>query len=58
MISDRSYRAARPHAEAMECLAAGAGSQFDPVCVEAFATVRLDPARIASRAASAGRYSQ
>jgi HD-GYP domain-containing protein (c-di-GMP phosphodiesterase class II) len=46
MISHRSYRAALPHAQAMECLAAGAGSQFDPVCVEAFATVRLDPARI------------
>ncbi|MEA2622067.1 MAG: hypothetical protein QOH61_977 [Chloroflexota bacterium] len=47
MTSDRSYRAALPHAEAIERLEAGAGSQFDPVCVKAFATVRLDPARIA-----------
>jgi HD-GYP domain-containing protein (c-di-GMP phosphodiesterase class II) len=46
MTSDRSYRAAVPHAEAIERLEAGAGSQFDPVCVEAFATIKLDPARI------------
>jgi hypothetical protein len=30
----------------MQRLKAGAGSQFDPVCVEAFATVKLDPALI------------
>jgi HD-GYP domain-containing protein (c-di-GMP phosphodiesterase class II) len=46
MTSDRSYRAALPHAEAIERLEAGAGSQFDPVYVEAFADVRLDPARV------------
>jgi HD-GYP domain-containing protein (c-di-GMP phosphodiesterase class II) len=46
MTSHRSYRAALPHAEAIRHLKAGAGSQFDPVCVEAFATLKLDPARI------------
>jgi HD-GYP domain-containing protein (c-di-GMP phosphodiesterase class II) len=46
MTSDRSYRAALTHAEAMGRLKAGAGSQFDPVCVAAFATLKLDPARI------------
>jgi hypothetical protein len=46
MTSNRSYRAAVPHAEAMRCLKAGAGSQFDPVCVAAFATLKLDPGRI------------
>jgi HD domain-containing protein len=46
MTSDRSYRAALPHAEAIERLQDGAGSQFDPVCVEAFAALDLDPARI------------
>jgi HD-GYP domain-containing protein (c-di-GMP phosphodiesterase class II) len=46
MTSDRSYRTALPHAEAMERLEAGAGSQFDPVCVEAFATAKRDPAGI------------
>jgi putative nucleotidyltransferase with HDIG domain len=44
MTSDRSYRAALPHAEAIERLQAGAGSQFDPVCVEAFVALELDPA--------------
>jgi HD-GYP domain-containing protein (c-di-GMP phosphodiesterase class II) len=42
MTSNRSYRAALPHAEAIARLEAGAGSQFDPVCVEAFATLKLD----------------
>ena len=46
MTSDRSYRAALPHAEAIERLVAGAGSQFDPVCVAAFASVKPDPAPI------------
>jgi hypothetical protein len=46
MTSNRSYRTALPHAKAIERLEAGAGSQFDPVCVEAFATLELDPARI------------
>jgi HD-GYP domain-containing protein (c-di-GMP phosphodiesterase class II) len=46
MTSDRSYRTALPHAEAIERLEAGAGSQFDPVCVEAFVALDLDPARI------------
>jgi HD-GYP domain-containing protein (c-di-GMP phosphodiesterase class II) len=40
MTSDRPYRPARTLDEALDELHAGAGSQFDPVCVEAFA--RLD----------------
>jgi HD-GYP domain-containing protein (c-di-GMP phosphodiesterase class II) len=46
MTSDRSYRRALPHTEAIERLQAGAGTQFDPICVEAFATLDLDRARI------------
>jgi HD-GYP domain-containing protein (c-di-GMP phosphodiesterase class II) len=46
MTSDRSYRGALPHAEAIERLQAGAGSQFDPICVEAFVTLDLDRPRI------------
>ena len=46
MTSNRSHRGALPHAEAIRRLEAGAGSQFDPVCVEAFATLEIDPARI------------
>jgi HD-GYP domain-containing protein (c-di-GMP phosphodiesterase class II) len=46
MTSARAYRAAVPHAEAIRRLKAYAGSQFDPVCVEAFATLELDPTRI------------
>jgi HD-GYP domain-containing protein (c-di-GMP phosphodiesterase class II) len=44
MTSNRSYRPALPHAEAIRRIQAGAGSQFDPACVEAFATLELDPA--------------
>jgi HD-GYP domain-containing protein (c-di-GMP phosphodiesterase class II) len=43
MTSDRSYRPALGHAEAIGRLAADAGSQFDPVCVRAFAGLDLDP---------------
>ncbi|MCW2967420.1 MAG: hypothetical protein JWM71_1192 [Solirubrobacteraceae bacterium] len=46
MTSNRSYRAALPHAEAIARLMASAGSQLDPVCVEAFATLELEPARL------------
>jgi HD-GYP domain-containing protein (c-di-GMP phosphodiesterase class II) len=46
MTSHRSYRGALPHAEAIRRLEAGAGTQFDPVCVEAFATLELHPERI------------
>ena len=49
MTSDRSYRGALPHADAIERLEAGAGSQFDPICVEAFATLDLDDTRIDAR---------
>jgi HD-GYP domain-containing protein (c-di-GMP phosphodiesterase class II) len=37
MISDRSYRAARPEAAALAELRRCAGTQFDPAVVEAFA---------------------
>src|SRR5919197_487912 len=43
MTSDRSYRAALSHEEAMRRLEEGSGTQFDPVCVRAFATLRPDP---------------
>jgi hypothetical protein len=43
MTSDRSYRPALSHAEAIARLTADAGSQFDPVCVRAFAALDLDP---------------
>jgi len=43
MTSDRPYRPALTHAEAIARLWADAGAQFDPECVQAFA--RLDIAR-------------
>ncbi len=43
MTSDRSYRPALGHAEAISRLTADAGTQFDPVCVRAFAALDLDP---------------
>jgi hypothetical protein len=46
ITSDRSYRAALTYDEAIERLVAGAGSQFDPVCVEAFVALELGPAPI------------
>jgi ribonuclease P protein subunit RPR2 len=36
ITSERPYRAARPLSAALEELAAGSGTQFDPDCVEAF----------------------
>jgi hypothetical protein len=42
MTSDRSYRAALSHDEAIVRLQADAGTQFDPVCVRAFAALDLD----------------
>jgi len=44
MTSDRPYRAGMPLDDALEELRRGAGSQFDPACVAAFAA--LDVARI------------
>jgi HD-GYP domain-containing protein (c-di-GMP phosphodiesterase class II) len=41
MTSDRSYRPALSHAEAISRLQADAGTQFDPACVAAFATLDL-----------------
>jgi HD domain len=43
MTSDRSYRAALSHEEALRRLEEGAGTQFDPVCVLAFAELQPDP---------------
>jgi hypothetical protein len=48
MTSNRSYRPALSHEEALRRLRADAGTQFDPDCVRAFAT--LDLARTQSRA--------
>jgi HD-GYP domain-containing protein (c-di-GMP phosphodiesterase class II) len=47
MTSDRSYRPALSHAEAIARLQADSGTQFDPVCVRAFAALDLDPRAIA-----------
>ena len=48
MVNDRVYRAARPAAEAVAELRACAGTQFDPVVVEAFvAALRPDWIRAA-----------
>ena len=41
MTSDRSYRPALSHQEAVRRLREGAGSQFDPVCVATFAELDL-----------------
>jgi hypothetical protein len=43
MTSDRSYRDALPHDEAIRRLHADAGTQFDPDCVRAFAALDIDP---------------
>jgi HD-GYP domain-containing protein (c-di-GMP phosphodiesterase class II) len=43
MTSDRSYRPALSHAQALARLQADAGTQFDPACVAAFARLDLDP---------------
>jgi HD-GYP domain-containing protein (c-di-GMP phosphodiesterase class II) len=43
MTSDRSYRPALDHDEAIRRLTADAGTQFDPVCVRAFAALERDP---------------
>jgi HD-GYP domain-containing protein (c-di-GMP phosphodiesterase class II) len=39
MTSDRSYRAALPREEAVAELLRGAGTQFDPVVVDALVAV-------------------
>jgi diguanylate cyclase (GGDEF)-like protein len=63
MTSERPYRRARPHAEAMDELRRGAGTQFDPAVVEAFvrtlaqaadAEPRLEPMQSGDPAATAG----
>jgi HD-GYP domain-containing protein (c-di-GMP phosphodiesterase class II) len=43
MTSDRSYRPALGHDEAIGRLRADAGTQFDPECVRAFAALDLAP---------------
>jgi putative nucleotidyltransferase with HDIG domain len=43
MTSDRSYRAALGHSEAISRIRDAAGSQFDPALVEAFCVLELDP---------------
>ena len=50
LTSDRVYKAAMPVAEAVGIVRAGAGSQFDPVVVEAFLDVLDDVERIRDRA--------
>jgi len=41
MTSDRPYRSKRPLATAMEEIARGAGTQFDPLAADAFSTIPL-----------------
>ena len=36
MTTDRPYRKGMPREKALEILREGAGTQWDPVCVEAF----------------------
>jgi HD-GYP domain-containing protein (c-di-GMP phosphodiesterase class II) len=48
MTSDRSYRPALEHREAIERLQQDSGTQFDPDCVRAFVALDLD--RVAGRA--------
>lgn len=48
MTSARAYKAPLPTAEARRRLAAGAGSQFDPVVVRAFLNVSLGRLRVAA----------
>jgi hypothetical protein len=45
LTSDRSYRPALGHAEALARLQADAGTQFDPACVAAFAALDLHDRR-------------
>jgi diguanylate cyclase (GGDEF)-like protein len=63
MTSERPYRRARPHAQAMDELRRGAGTQFDPAVVEAFVRTlaqaagpepRLEPVDRGDPAAAAG----
>ena len=42
MTSDRPYRSAMPTEEAVEEILAGSGTQFDPMCVEAFEALAHD----------------
>jgi HD-GYP domain-containing protein (c-di-GMP phosphodiesterase class II) len=46
MTSDRSYRPALSHHEAVARLQADVGTQFDPACVEAFVTLDLHRRRV------------
>jgi HD-GYP domain-containing protein (c-di-GMP phosphodiesterase class II) len=45
----RTYKPALPHRQCVEMIAAGAGTQFDPVLVAAFLSVERDFAEIARR---------
>jgi two-component system cell cycle response regulator len=53
MRSDRPYRAAMPHADALTELRANAGTQFDPVVVEAALEVLREPLRLVQAVAAA-----
>ncbi len=52
MTSDRPYRAGMPAARAYAELLAGAGTHFDPTCVEAFVRVRPQIERLLEQEAS------
>ena len=55
MTSDRPYRAAMPHAAALEQLRMGAGSQFDPRVAQALLEILGDPAPPAACSPSESR---
>ncbi len=49
LISERVYKAAMPHATAVDIIRAGSGSQFDPVIVDCFVAASDEFAGIAAR---------
>ncbi|MFM8271229.1 MAG: HD domain-containing phosphohydrolase [Gemmata sp.] len=58
MTSDRPYRAGMPAARAFAELQAGAGTHFDPLCVEAFARIRPQIQTLLEREAAERRGSE
>ena len=55
MTSDRPYRGAISHDQALEELRRNAGRQFDPRCIEAFEQyIATEPASEAARPLSSG----
>ena len=49
MVSNKVYKKGMSHAQAVECIAAERGAQFDPVVVDAFLTCAADIEQVARR---------